>query len=267
MKYYFILLFISLTVIVSAIYLENDAQKKSYGKLSLSKPQAEIPRVFKYEITLSNARQADSVPEVELNLSEDRDFFSWDSRVRYSISISDKKDGQSRYGEINGNEVLLEVEYLPVTNKEVIKEKMELPETEPEHRGLTLMKRSTCFNCHADKSKLAGPSFAEISKKYKKTFSNIKSLAGSITDGSSEVWGSSTMPAYPDFSVMETEQIADYILRQGGMKNKWILPGLDGTFYIIKNPDSSANGVYVLTASYTSSLDVIGRYSMILPIK
>jgi len=215
----------------------------------------------------SNKAQDDSVPEVKILLSEDREFFAWDSQIRYSINVSDIEDGHSKYGEINGNAVLLEIEFLPITNEEEIKEKIKISVKEPEHKGLAFMKRSTCFGCHADKTRLAGPSFLEMAERYERTFSNIKSLAANILEGSSGIWGSSPMPAHPDLTVKETEQMADYILKQGRRKDKWILPGLEGIFRIIKKPNNSVNGLYILTASYTSKSQVKGQDSIILKIK
>lgn len=219
------------------------------------------------------ASQKDSVPKVELVLLEEKNSYSWDSQIRYAIKVSDENDGDSRYGEINGNAVLLEIEYLPMADEETFKtRKEEIFKTrekvsEKEHEGLNLMKSSSCFACHADKTQLTGPSFSKITKKYEKTSANIKSLAGKITKGSSGVWGSSIMPANPDFTEKEAEGIADYILTQGGKKNNWILPGLEGVFQIIKKPNNSAKGIYILTARYKSKSEVIGWDSVILDIE
>ncbi len=261
----FILLFISTSAIIWLITLESFTTKASYGNFSLLNPMPGTPSLFNHGPILSDEKQ--DVPEVELILSENRDFYSWGSQVRYTINVSDIRDGQSKYGEIDGNEVIMEIEYLPITSGEDIKEKMKRFEKKPEPPGLSLMKKSTCFGCHADKTRLAGPSFLQIAERYEKNLSTIKSLAGSISRGSSGVWGSSIMPAHPDFTEKEREQIAEYILEQGGRKNKWILPGLEGTFDIVKKPDNYAKGMYILTASYSSKSGVKGQKSIIIQIK
>src|SRR5437868_7195381 len=75
------------------------------------------------------------------------------SVVRYAISISDKEDGETKYDEITSNEILLSA-------------------TSPSDTGsvnrlvLHSMMASNCMNCHAFTTKLIGPSFTDISKRY-----------------------------------------------------------------------------------------------------
>ncbi len=212
--------------------------------------------------------QEEPVPMVKLHISKNIDEdVTWDDYVRYSIDVSDIKDGESRYGEINSNEVLLKIEFIPTSNEEEILELLKMSGKEQDHKGLSLIKKSTCFGCHADKSVLAGPSFSNIADRYEITPDNIKSLARHILEGSSGEWGTMVMPSHPDFTVTETEQIAAYVLTEGGMKNRWVLPGLEGIFRTIKKPDTITKGVYMLTATYTSSLLKKGQHSIILPIQ
>ena len=212
-------------------------------------------------------------PKVKILLSQkNEEFYTWHEHVRYSIDVSDVIDGDSKYSEINVTEVILEIEYLPITegeelNEEEIKDKIKIAEKKPEHIGLSLMKNSTCFGCHADKTKHTGPSFSEIAERYANASSNIESLAGSILEGSKGVWGSIEMPSNPDLTILETEQIATFILSQGAKKNNWILPGLEGAFRIIQKPENEVEGSYILTASYTSTSKMRGQHSIILNIR
>lgn len=214
---------------------------------------------------ISNPSQKDSVPQIELVVHDDKGTYSWGTQIRYTIKVSDKIDGDSKYGEINSNAVLLEIEYYPVTTEKQTRNNTDISEEASQQNGIILMQRSTCFRCHADKARLAGPSFSEIAKKYNK--SDIKALAQSISEGSSGVWGSSVMPANKNLTDKESEQMAAYILEQGEKRNKWILIGLEGTFRIMKKPENSAKGIYVLTASYTSTSQMRGEESIILRIE
>ena len=223
--------------------------------------------LFRTKIISSTMVQDSSLPLVKINLSPNKEFHSWDTHLRYSIDVSDPKDGDSKFGEINGNEVLLEIKFLPFNTEQEIDKEIDQFENEVEHVGLVLMKKSSCFGCHADKTVLSGPSFSKISERYAKSSSTVKSLGSHILGGSLGVWGSVEMPTHPDFTVEETEQIADYILQQGGRGNNWILPGLEGTFRIIKKPDNLAKGVYVLKAGYTSTSLMKGQDSRILHIE
>lgn len=216
----------------------------------------------------SNKIQEKTLPNVKLSLSPDsEEYYHWDTDVRYSIEVSDMEDGESKYGEININEVLLEIEFLPKTDREEGKEIIKISGKEPDDRGLSLLKKSTCFNCHADKTALAGPSFSKIAERYENTAGTIKSLSHRIINGSIGEWGSMEMPLNPDLTSEETEQMASYILLQGGKKNNWVLPGLEGTFRIIKKPGNVTKGIYMLTASYTSTSLIKGQHTMILHIK
>lgn len=267
MKHKNILVLISTSAVIWATHFTGSTQREFHEYVRSPHPRSAMTGLFDDDITSSKGEQDDSIPEVELVLAENPAFFSWGSQVRYTINVSDKKDGQSKYGEINANEVTLKIAYLPVTDNEQAKEKIMPTEKQPEPEGLLLMKRSTCFGCHADKTRLSGPSFLEIAQKYENISGNIESLASSISGGSSGNWGNAVMPAHPDFTAKESQQIAAYILEQGARKNNWILPGLEGAFQIIKKPADSENGMYVLTATYTSQSEVTGQTSLILHIK
>jgi hypothetical protein len=75
------------------------------------------------------------------------------------------------------------------------------------------------------------------------------------------------MPSHPELTEMETKQIAEYILAQGAEENRWVQPGLEGVFRIIKKPENSDKGLYILTASYTSSSTLRGQYIVMLDIE
>ena len=267
MKYIFLFFLISFSgafIISNGLVLDTFRIRSSKKALNYSDSSEDIIN-FMERNALWKVAQNDSVPKVELLLREENKPYTWGSQIRYTIKVSDVKDGDSKYGEINGNEVLLKIEYFPIADEGAIKEKKKL--SEKEHKGLTLMKRSTCFGCHADRTRLAGPSFSELAELYEKTSGNIKSLAGNISGGSSGIWGNSIMPAHPHLSEEESEYMADYILTQGAKKNSSILLGLEGTFRIREKPNDSEKGLYVVTASYVSNLNVRGNDSTVIRIE
>ncbi len=229
--------------------------------------------IFWPENNSSDGTQEISPPEIKILLSQkNQQFFEWNEYVRYSIDLSDTIDGATKYGEIDDSDVVLETEFLPIgegekLSKNEVKDKIKITEKEPEHLGLSLMKNSTCFGCHADKAKHTGPSFANIADKYEYSSSNISSIASSILEGSKGIWGSTEMPSNPDLTISETEQIATFILNQGVKKNSWILPGLEGTFRIIEKPKNAEKGFYILTASYTSTSKMRGQHTIMLNIR
>jgi len=208
-----------------------------------------------------------SEPKVEILTPHENESFKWGNQVRYAIAVADAVDGSSKYGEIAATECLLEIEYLPATIATDVKAIAGKAASTPEPPGLGWMKTSTCFGCHADKIKLAGPSFAEIAQRYGNQTGSSGLLGKRIIEGSSGVWGTSEMPSHPEITTEAAEQIAAYILEQGAKKNSWIYPGFEGTFRIIDKPAPGAKGVYRLTASYTSKAQRRGQHSVVLKVE
>src|SRR6185295_14746828 len=125
-------------------------------------------------------------PKVEIIMPKDGDTFVPGSYVRYSIVVTDTEDGSSEFEEISPKEVFLEVMYLPGNDK--IKESNAVKAAMKDNpAGLALMKSSTCFNCHMVKSKLTGPSFLQISRKYPNNSTTVSMLAKKVIKGSSGV--------------------------------------------------------------------------------
>lgn len=212
-------------------------------------------------------REQDDAPKVEIKFPGAPEELTWNTQMRYTINVSDPKDGESQYEEIDARAVLMRIEYIPAKNGIEVEELIERSRRAPEHPGLSLMKRSTCFGCHADKSRLAGPSFEEISDKYKNKPDIAAELGRHIVDGSTGIWGSQMMPSHPDLTIEEATQIAAFILEQGGNNNRWIYPGLEGSFRTIAKPENHDHGIYVLTASYTSTSNIRGEQSVVLKIE
>lgn len=211
--------------------------------------------------------ELDHAPKVEIEIPGAPEHLTWNTQVRYIISVSDLKDGESRYGEIEARACLMEVEYFPAGDEKKVNELIKASQQKKEHKGLSAMKRSTCFGCHSDKTRLVGPSFQEIAGRYQNNPVTVKELGGRIIGGSSGIWGSQVMPSHPDLTLEEAAQIADYILQQGGNKNRWIYPGLEGTFWVIEKPENHDQGIYVLTASYTSTSNIRGQQCVVLKIR
>lgn len=193
----------------------------------------------------SDVKPENNAPEVVITEPSQSQGFSWNTTIRYNIRIDDKEDGKSEYDEINANEVILEAAYLPddasaktfVANKKHGKE----------NRGLTTIRTSDCFNCHASKSKLIGPSFEMIAQKYKKDESSIERLKNHIINGSTGAWGTASMPAHKALDPNDATAIVHWIFKTGAAPDLAFYPGIQGAFKTEKKPGAQ---VLVLTASY-----------------
>src|SRR6185437_5270306 len=82
------------------------------------------------------SQQENHPPIVKIISPKNNSAFDFDTAVNYTISVSDKEDGDSKYDEINGKEVLLEVKHvakLPaLLNKDV----------QPDPSGIAIMRIS-----------------------------------------------------------------------------------------------------------------------------
>lgn len=84
------------------------------------------------------------------------------------------------------------------------------PPPPPPKDGKALIAGSDCLACHQEKTKLVGPSYADVAKKYKEK--DIEHLAKKIKDGGSGVWGEIPMAPHPTLSMDDCEAMVKYIL-------------------------------------------------------
>jgi cytochrome c len=192
--------------------------------------------------------QENHPPVVKITSPKNNDIFEPGAQVNYQISVADKEDGDSKYDEINTKEVLLEVKYL--ANKSKLTAVLNTT-TQNDAPGLAVIRTSNCFNCHNFNSKLIGPSFYEISKRYPGTAVNTDSLMKHVRDGSSGIWGKEKMPTHPELTKEETKNAVQWILKHATDPNVNYYIGTEGSFHIKPSITPAQKGVYVLTASYT----------------
>ncbi len=174
--------------------------------------------------------------------------FTSNTMLSYSITVSDKEDGESKYQEIPSTEIFLETRSFqdPAEATAYIQKGMQ-----KDHPGFETIKRSDCFNCHSFKDKLIGPSFEKISMRYKYTAENLDLLAGRIRNGSSKIWGEIVMPGHPALTDSETKKMIEWILKNGSDPNLNYYRGAEGSFWCNPVPGSNAkSSIYVLTATY-----------------
>ena len=196
-----------------------------------------------------------SPPTVRIALPEDGAVIKMNSSLRYLVTVSDQEDGSSEYGEIQPSEVHLELSCWPGL-KEANDYRNSLYNHKEDPAGLPLIKRSGCFNCHQDKSKLMGPSFEQIAGRYASNPDNIRHLADNIIHGTTGNWGDTPMPPNPELSHDEVLQAVAYMIKQGRNQNSCVYSGYEGLIRPIVPPNDTC--VYVLAAFYTDK----GRHQM-----
>ncbi|WP_187261067.1 c-type cytochrome [Pontibacter beigongshangensis] len=79
-------------------------------------------------------------------------------------------------------------------------------------QGAKLISQSDCLACHQEKTKVVGPSYTEVAKKYDFNDKNVDYLAGKIITGGKGVWGEIPMTPHPDLKEEDAKEMARYIL-------------------------------------------------------
>ena len=118
-------------------------------------------------------------------------------------------------------------------------------------RGKGLSQSLDCKACHKESETSIGPSYLEISEKYKDDPNAVSYLQEKIVFGGSGVWGEVAMAAHPDLTQSETKMLAEYVLslaREESIRQSSLPPA--GT---ILPEQKSPDVVLLLSASYTDS--------------
>ena len=192
-------------------------------------------------------QQKNEAPVVKIITPKNNSSFDDKSLVNYSITVSDRDDGESKFDEINVKEILLEVKSINDESKLAV----ELNKADQEDpRGLEVIRTSNCFNCHGFDTKVIGPSFNDIGKRYKPTSANMALLQKRISEGSKGVWGKVPMPTHPELTTQQTSEMVKWIMQITSDPTVHYYIGSEGPLHL-NNPNNSKTAACILTASYT----------------
>ena len=86
--------------------------------------------------------------------------------------------------------------------------------TNPDYKaGLALIAKNDCLTCHSVNDKISGPAYKDVANKYANAGDTIVThLANKVRNGGTGVWGDIPMPAHPQVSQADAEQIVKYVL-------------------------------------------------------
>ncbi len=187
-------------------------------------------------------------PVVKIIKPENHSVFTWGSQIQYAVEVSDAEDGESKFQEIQPAEVLVRLKYAenPAEASAYLKQKKW-----NDTAGLMNMMVSNCFSCHGFKTKLAGPSFLDISKKYKNTSSSREQLENHILTGSTGIWGKEVMPTHPELDAGLAQKMVEWILVYANDPGLNYFVGLQGVLPLTKPKTNLQSGVFIVTALYT----------------
>lgn len=75
-----------------------------------------------------------------------------------------------------------------------------------------LAQEKSCLRCHAVERHYVGPSFAQVSERYRNDPAATERLAGRIRQGSVGQWGRVIMPRQPQVTPADATALAGWIL-------------------------------------------------------
>jgi cytochrome c len=82
----------------------------------------------------------------------------------------------------------------------------------PAFANMEMANKNACMGCHAVATKVLGPSFQEVAKKYAGQNGAEATLAKSIKAGGAGKWGQIPMPAQAQLSDADAQRLAAWIL-------------------------------------------------------
>jgi cytochrome c len=241
---------------------------KKAGKLVKSltgaSPKLALADPGKYAVTLkaTDAKGASNSAALEILVGNEapvvdidfeganKSFYFADSAPKYKVKVTDKEDGELEKG-IATESVAATLDYIPFGYDPI--------EMSQSHRkadsdlfasaGLRLINKSDCKSCHQLNLRSVGPSYNEVSVKYKGQ-NIIDQLADKVIAGGMGVWGEHAMSAHPAISKADAKQMVSYIMSLSEPKasNKIALKGE----LALAKPEGqkSTKGVFVVRATY-----------------
>ncbi|MEO8038379.1 MAG: c-type cytochrome [Betaproteobacteria bacterium] len=79
-------------------------------------------------------------------------------------------------------------------------------------KAAALMKGSDCMACHAEATKLVGPAYKDVAKKYAGNAGAVDMLVKKVKSGGSGVWGAVPMTPHPNMKDEDIKTIVEWVL-------------------------------------------------------
>lgn len=201
---------------------ETELKRYPIAETAVAEVTFDQPGVYTVELEVTDPAGASHVsslpvivgntpPEVVFLEPRDGDFYTPGEPIRYSLLVRDREDGTSDFDEAE------EEGWHPIESQapsRLFVEASAVVDDESaanEAPGLTLMRKSDCFNCHAAGRRLVGPSFVEIAEKYRNEPHQLEKSAARVRTGSTGVWGKIGMLPHEQHTEAEVLQMVEYV--------------------------------------------------------
>ena len=240
--------------------------KLAYKTLKEANPSITLTSAGTYQATLTvtdklgekNAKSVEIVagnepPVVKFKITKGNSTFFFPGKsVHYNVSVSDREDGSLANGKIRPSQVSVSTDYLSegFNLTRIAQRQISIDASAQYATAIYQINNRDCKACHAINEKVLGPSFKDVSKRYKNDPSALASLSKKIINGGSGNWGDAYMPAHTAMQESDVRGIVKYILSLADTpKSAKTLP-VKGTVTTIV-PKASSEGTFIFRAAYT----------------
>jgi len=199
-------------------------------------------------ISTLRAQSDNHKPAVKITEPVKNSIYPWNKQIPYAIEVSDPEDGDSKYQEILTNEVFVRLKFERDDRTAAVYLNKKKYEDTVALNGMIV---SNCFNCHAVKSKLAGPSFQEITIRYPLSKTNLEQLVKHIKNGSTGIWGTEVMPRHPELTDSAIIRMIRWISAFSNDPGLNYFIGLKGNLILNKPAKNISRGIFIVSAFYT----------------
>lgn len=190
----------------------------------------------KLEIQVGNER-----PQVFIEWAGNSSFYFEDQPVQYSVQVVDREDG-----EIDSERIDFSIDYIAGGFDLIQAGHQE----EQVSVGENFITQAGCKACHAIANESVGPTYQEVSAKYKGQSDAKDYLIGKIRNGGGGVWGGERiMPGHTHLPEEQVGQMVDFILALEDPDYGKVSWPLEGEFS--SEQSDNPEGYYLVQASYT----------------
>ncbi|NBB28910.1 ThuA domain-containing protein [Cellulophaga sp. BC115SP] len=242
------------------------SSKNGFNKV-IASPSADVTLakagIYNVTLTVSDGKGGVSTQAMEVSAGNEppvlsfdlpksnKTFFFPNKSFDYEVKVKDKEDGSLENGKIKPEQVAVNIDYLAEGfDKIAIAQGHRSADASTALvKGKKLIDASDCQACHSMDKKSVGPTYREVSKKYKGDAGALERLTKKVISGGSGVWGEVAMAGHPQLSTGDAAEMVKYILTLADEKAKETLP-TKGSFTAKVGAGDKGQGVYILRASY-----------------
>ncbi len=192
-------------------------------------------------------------PAVQIDFGGlNKSFWFGTKELPYSITVSDREDGNTEDGKIKPEEVAVTFDYVPAGFDpiEIASKQSGVENAAILNLGKNLIEGSDCKSCHQYSEKSIGPSYQAVAEKYPNSEENTKYLIDKIINGGAGVWGEHGMAAHPSIPQADVRRMVDYILSMDDTQANISSLPLTGKANAVVPEGENGQGSFLLRASY-----------------